>query len=141
MTWYEAYPCEELCWDENGQRSDEARARQACARPDLPGVRWKIGPDTYTDWLGRGPIPHGEALGIRNWNRPHEEPEDGCPGSWYRSRFCQSLQIYLPTQSGTTYMESPLVDRSAPRLIIEAVQEYKAQLARLNGYFNEVASG
>jgi hypothetical protein len=75
-----------------------------------------------------------------DWYHPAEDFADGCPGGWYRCEFVRSLDPYLPTQAGQGLMESPLVGRDTPRVLIEAVQLYKRERARAEGHFFKMAT-
>ena len=82
--------------------------------------------------------PEGERKGTPFWNKPHEPMCDGCPGAWYRSPFAESLRIYLPTPGQNGSMESPLINSSAPRLVVEAVQLFKRYHANVGSWYMEV---
>lgn len=128
----ESYPCEEVCGD---RLRPQERERQNCSRVDLPIVQWQASEEAYTCWMGLPPDRVGEKEGRPFWNTPHEPLDEGCPAGWYRSEFARSLAIYLPTQTESGFMESPLIDRTAPRLLIEAVQLYKREKAKANANF------
>jgi len=92
--------------------------------------------------MGLPPDVRARDRGLPMWHRPHDDPDDGCPGSWYRSPFARSMGPYLPTPtSGGGWCESPLVHRDTPRLIIDAVQLYKTEHARVQALHAEVMHG
>jgi len=80
-------------------------------------------------WMGLDRDYDREGI-ARDWAKPLESFEDGCPGGWYRCEFVRSLDPYLPTPAGQGWMESPLLTPDTPRLIVEAVQLYKREKAR-----------
>ena len=56
----------------------------------------------------------------RDPQHPSESTEHGCPGSWYRSRFCASVVPYERTQTDGAALSNPLLDRTTDALVIEA---------------------
>lgn len=68
--------------------------------------------------MGGNPIYHGPS---RN-DHPPETHEDGCPGSWYRSRFARSLVRYERSVSGDGVLSENLnLTRCEDPIVLEAV--------------------
>ena len=66
-----------------------------------------------------GPASHDalmETCPSGDWERPCEDPADGCPGAWYRSEFIESFRKYRRNERG-----NPLVNRDTAPHIIEAL--------------------
>jgi hypothetical protein len=127
----EAFDCERLCMRQvpgsDDEWSDERRASYGCTRIDLPIVPSKLQPKLihFGGEMGRAPARMADKpVGVRQWNpkRPTEDPADGCPGGWYRSRFVDSVWPYLRRRDENgNRVANPLLDRCDDDLIIALV--------------------
>lgn len=60
-----------------------------------------------------------------DWTAPDEDPyEIGCPGSWYRTPFIQSLlRYYRPRDQQGNRIPNPALDHCDDPLVHEAIQQ------------------
>lgn len=75
--------------------------------------------------MGRAHLAYGVTK-IRgraiNPQQPWEDPDDGCPGGWYRSRFVGSVLPYLRPSGGMGGRTSnPLLDRCDDEFLLQCV--------------------
>lgn len=61
--------------------------------------------------------------GEGDWATPHENPDEmGCPGSWYRSGFVQSLlRYYRKRDDKGGRVANPALDQCTDPLVHEAI--------------------
>lgn len=53
---------------------------------------------------------------------PFEDPHEGCPGAWYRSRFVASVRPFLRTRTDDGgRVANPLLDRCDDEFLIQCV--------------------
>lgn len=76
-------------------------------------------------WMGRAALPHGTktiAGSIVNPDQPFEDPADGCPSSWSRSRFVDSVRPFMRTriESGAR-VPNPFFDRCEDDVLLQFV--------------------
>lgn len=122
------------------------RARLGCARVDLPPVEWHVDAKKLRagGWMGRHPLPGRTELqaGIKvNPRYPWEPPEEGCPASWYRSRFTGSLQLFLRTRAENGVRNSnPILDRYDDELVVQLVLYLEHEQERWEGWREEQAA-
>lgn len=88
--------------------------------------------------MGRDALPHLSTPGTYDalcetspsgdWERPCEDPADGCPGAWYRTEFIDSFRRYRRGDLG-----NPLVNADTPAHVIDALLffEHQQGLARM----------
>lgn len=77
----------------------EQRAAHCCALADYDTNQWTASDIRH---VHMGAPANYEAEGVDSaWQHPPENVEDdGCPGSWYRCQFIQSLLPYRRLQDG-----------------------------------------
>ncbi len=130
---YEPYDCEIVCGS-GAEWNDKARAHHRCSRKDLPPVEWDVSVKQLSPHMGRERLK--ELAGERdyhghwfNWMVPPEDPDDGCPGGWYRNPFAYSLRRYIRSRSREgTYSENHFLSQTDDPLIIAAIQAYESAL-------------
>lgn len=89
----------------------EQQRRHRC--PVIPQSEW-------------GP-PDQEGLPYMGGEGQHGESDcDGCPGSWYRTPYMGSVERYRRNAQG----QSPHLDRTTDRLVIDAVLYYEQESTR-----------
>jgi hypothetical protein len=76
-------------------------------------------------WMGRAPLPAG-TVRVRgrqiNAQLPWEDPDGGCPGGWYRSRFVDSVRPFLRMRAeGGSRVSNPFFDRCEDDLVLQLV--------------------
>lgn len=120
----ERFSCRQFCRDGH----DEAeRARRGCARIDLEPVRWDVDAKKLRSggWMGRAPLPPTvrRLAGIEiNPEQPFEDPTEGCPASWSRSRFVHSVMPFVRRRAeGGARVPNPFFDRCDDELVLELV--------------------
>lgn len=67
--------------------------------------------------------------------KPFEDPEDGCPGAWYRCAWVGSVMAYArPIDKNGAFGSNPRLDREDDRLVLDAVlyYEHEVQCHRAN---------
>ena len=103
--------------------------------------------DSYWGYYGRAPLYHVSAdqLRARNTNgdpaRPSEEPEDGCPGGWYRTRFARALLRYRRRRAKDGQRSANAWLDGACELVREAVDYYEAEEDAAAARFMEAVDG
>lgn len=84
--------------------------------------------------MGRYPDPQIPAEQNRTPQLPLEDPDAGCPGSWYRTRFMASLSPYLrrvrPMGDGWDRDSNPLLDRCEDDLVVQWVLYFELEQNR-----------
>lgn len=70
-----------------------------------------------------------------NPRQPPEDPGDGCPGGWYRSRFVASVYPYLRrrTKDGDR-VQNLILDRTDDELMLQWVQYLEEQQESWESY-------
>ena len=95
--------------------------------------------------MGRHPLPAKtvELAGIKvNPRLPFEDPAEGCPGGWYRSRFVESLRPYMRSRTEHGGRNSnPLLDRTDDELLIQLVLVLEREQDQALAHREEQASG
>jgi hypothetical protein len=89
-----------MCRRHGSDRLDpEQRAAHCCALADYDTNQWTASDIRH---VHMGAPSNYEAEGVDSaWQHPPENVEDdGCPGSWYRCQFIQSLLPYRRLQDG-----------------------------------------
>lgn len=76
--------------------------------------------------MGRAPRARGEVspypTGRETTEFPFEDPAEGCPGAWYRSRFVASVRPFLRARTDTgDRVANPLLDRCDDDFLIQCV--------------------
>ena len=84
------------------------------------------GERAFETYMGADPdySRSGESRDVNNdWQQPKEDAFDnGCPGSWYRSPFVQSvLRYYRPRDEHGNRIANPALDKCEDPLVHEAV--------------------
>lgn len=69
---------------------------------------------------------------------PRDNHDDGCPGSWYRCGFVDSLHKYERTLLESGFASNLLADRTEDRLVIEALQYLEAERVRARAHAQEL---
>lgn len=95
--------------------------------------------------MGRLPI-YGEIspeddLDIKSSENPERPPDshaDGCPGSWTRCAFVESLMKFERLHTEHGFAANLLADRTDDRLVIEALQYLEAERVRARAHWREV---
>lgn len=80
--------------------------------------------------MGRLPIHPSQApIGLRiNPQQPTEDAREGCPGSWYRSRFVATLMPYMRRRAEHgARVPNLLLDRCDDDVIIQLVNYTEEQ--------------
>ena len=73
----------------------------------------------------------------KNFLKPIEDIEEGCPGGWYRCGFIRSIHKYR--RSGIeNRIENILLKRSRDKLILEAIDYLENQEIQSHNDFMEV---
>lgn len=135
-----------LC-SQYGDWLDKPRRKHGCTRFDLSPIPWDVDAKSLRrgGWMGRAPLPAKivELAGIKvNAKLPFEEPEDGCPGGWYRSLFVASLLPYMRTRAeGGARNSNPLLDRCDDELVVQLVMYLEHEQERQENWREEQASG
>ncbi|WAS96038.1 hypothetical protein [Nannocystis punicea] len=102
-----------------------AQAARNCALPWFDQRKWtsaKVRPR----WMGLPPRLDIDERGAEA--KPAEDVEnEGCPGSWYRTPFIDSVLRYRrrPTEGGGR-VSSPFLERCLDELVLEAIQLMEA---------------
>lgn len=101
--------------------------------------------------MGRLPIPQdpdlapGRAMqaGVMIASRlPTEDPDEGCPGGWYRSRFVDSVLPFLRRRDGNGgRVQNLRLDRTDDDLVIDLVAYLEAEQERWEAYRAEASLG
>lgn len=71
-------------------------------------------------------------------NEIPESNDDGCPGGWYRTPFFWSLGRYLRPLASGVYSPNLSLERTADRLVLDAVQFYETEQARASNWAQRV---
>lgn len=95
--------------------------------------------------MGRLPI-YGELEPADDVNRdagensefPLDGHAEGCPGSWYRCGFVQSLAKYERLLLEHGFASNLLADRTTDRLVIEALQCIESERVRARAHWAEI---
>lgn len=72
---------------------------------------------------------------------PPEPFEDGCPGSWYRCRFVESLLRYQRPHANGVFSSNPHLDRCDDGLVHAAVRLWEQHSLRVSMRAMEIAEG
>ena len=112
------------------------RRQLRCALPGFDETRWAEGA-TPLHFMGRLRVVNPDGT-ERDPDRPRERHDEGCPGSWYRSEFVDSLAKYERILTDAGYSSNLLADRTDDRLVIEALQYIEHERVRARGHWNEV---
>jgi hypothetical protein len=80
-------------------------------------------------------------LGLpQNWQQPFEDPEDGCPGAWYRTYYIDSVDAYVRRRTSTgNRVPNPLFD-VAPIQVQVAVLYLEEQQEMARAAFEEAVA-
>lgn len=122
----ERFDCSTLC-SSRGEWLDDRRTAYGCTRSDLPPVRWDVQAIRLRSggWMGRRALPADTRLqgGIPvNPAEPFEDPLEGCPGGWYRSRFTDSVLAFARRRTeGGGRVSNPFFDRCEDELVLQLV--------------------
>lgn len=125
---------------QKGEFIDEKRAIYGCTRADLERVPWKVDPIRIRagGHMGRLPIyaPDLKYCGIDvNPELPFEDPAEGCPAGWYRSRFIASLLPYLRRRDGNGgRVQNLMLDRTDDEVIIQLAMLAEDEQERWENY-------
>ena len=97
-----------------------AQASRNCALPGFNVGTW-TGKHLVRTHMGRPRDYSREGQG--DWAAPTERIEDtGCPGSWYRTPFVQSiLRYYRRRDRHGNRIDNPFLSRCDDELVIEAI--------------------
>jgi hypothetical protein len=144
----EPYNCDQ-CLLPSGEWDPDARSARSCGRSDLVPVPRRPTAILYqgaksSTYLGRYPDPDlkGEKyLGCSVLpGAPFEDPDDGCPGGWYRSPLVASILPFVRRRIPPDghRVPNPLFDR-AHRLIQEAVLYYELEQERCADYIAKIS--
>lgn len=142
----ERFDCAVLCVQKD-EWVDSQREIHACSRADLTRVEWKPQAKRFRfgGWMGRLPIlapPGGRLCGEPiNPKQPWEDPADGCPSGWSRSRFVESLYPFLrrrDAQGGR--VANPMLDRCDDDTIIQLSMLFEHEQERWENYKLEALS-
>lgn len=145
---------------------DDVRSARACKLPGLPIVDCKPSADQLlmptfgSAYRGRYPdralsgttilgLPIGDPPFAPNWEKPPEDPEDGCPGAWYRTPWVDSIDKYTRSRDDHGGRNDPLrphehCSPSSPIegrdwLIADAVRYLEIEEDRAIGYRRKIA--
>lgn len=69
--------------------------------------------------------------------RPSDDHEEGCPGSWYRCGFALSLGKYERLLTDSGFSANIMLERTRDRLVIEATQYLELHRMRKRQQDNE----
>lgn len=110
------------CLLEGGHR---LRARMGCRLPGLGS------PTASFDKTAHGDLRASQGLTVINngaITATTEDPEDGCPGSWVRSRFARSFSRYQRARAeGGMRVQNPLITPDTDELILEALRYFERE--------------
>lgn len=129
------FRCQSVCRRAQSAELDAgARAAKNCTLADFDPGRWQ-GSELVDLHMGLPPRYDREGAD-RDWMRPAEPAEDGCPGGWYRSGFVASLHRYR--RRGTEQRtENLLLSRCPDRLVLEAIDYLEHEEGHALGAFYE----
>lgn len=139
MKIHERFDCTQLC-SQRDQWLDENRSARGCGRIDLDPVDQRTEPKAIHSggFMGRLPIaPDSASLdGVkRNPRYPTEDPDDGCPGAWYRSAFVSSVLPYLRRRDDHGgRVVNLMLDRTDDELLVELVSYAEDEQERWEAY-------
>jgi hypothetical protein len=123
-----------VCRDRAGDWDDRRRSERACRRIDLPVVEERPNVNLIMcGYLGRSAQPGLVEVAGKpvNPKLPLEDPADGCPGAWARSRFAHSIVPYLRRRTeGGGRVPNPLYDRCDDEFIWACVAHVEEQQER-----------
>lgn len=140
------------CQTNDGTWRDDVRSSRACGLAGIPPVRPKpTAQALYQVQIGsayRGRYPDRSLIGTvylgvpideRNWEKPIEDPADGCPRAWYGNAFIDSIDKYSRrrTEDGGR-VPNPRFDQ-ADWLIQDAIRELEDQEERFESYVLKVS--
>jgi hypothetical protein len=141
------------CKTDAGKWRDDVRAARACTlhqfAPGIPVVEAKpqaaalIQLRIGTAYMGRHPdrsLAGTRVLGLpQNWQAPYEDPKNGCPGAWYRTRFVDSVVRYARrrTDAGARVPNRRL-ERTDDWLIHDAVAHLELEEERALAHFKRL---
>lgn len=133
----ERYDCDAVC-TRRGDFEDSKRGEYRCTRIDLAPVAWSESGKRVLQggWMGRMRLDVVSMEGRPiNPRQPPEDPDDGCPGGWYRSRFVLSIYPYLRrrTEHGDRVINM-LLDRTEDELLLQWVQHVEDQQEAWESY-------
>lgn len=142
VTTWERFDCDRMCTD-RGEWSDERRALLGCRRVDLTPPGGTVDPRQIHrgGWMGRLPIvPSSAPPKVKiNPARPTEDPDDGCPGAWYRGRFVASVLPYMRRRDEHGgRVSNHLLDRCDDDLVALAVAYAEDEQERFQSWRAEV---
>lgn len=141
----ERFDCSVLCFQKD-EWDDAKRSALGCARIDLPPVAWHVDVTRIHSGghMGRAPAhPSMQPAGIKRWSpqQPTEDPADGCPASWYRSRFIASVMPYLRRRDDNGNRVANLIlERCDDDLILQFVAYAEDEQERWESYRAETMS-
>jgi len=94
--------------------------------PVFPRERWAEHVSAPAPWMGRPRDYANEGHG--RWLHPPEDIDaEGCPGSWYRTRFIESLLRYMRRGDGKGgRVSNRFYDTCDDRFVLECVHMMEA---------------
>jgi len=96
------------------------QARRNCARPGFDRRQWS-GELVQLVWMGAPERLDIDERGAEKY--PREDPDEGCPGAWYRTPFVESVLRYWRSRDASgAHQKSRLLEMCTDELVIEAVE-------------------
>jgi hypothetical protein len=111
-----------------GLTLDPAKQRaRLCVLPGFDTSSHPSAPIVKRVWMGRGPDRAREGK-AGDWAAPNEPIEEmGCPGAWYRTAWCRSLDRYYRRRDDHgNRIDNPALTQCSDPLVHEAIQTLEA---------------
>lgn len=119
-----------------GELEPGRRAALNCCLPDYDTTTW-TGESARPMYLGADSLDHLAGT-RRDWEHPLEDPSEGCPAAWQRSRFVASLRRYMrDTDDNGNRVANPVLDRCDDWLVLEAIAYVEGYDRKLRGEYIE----
>lgn len=132
LVYLQAFDCHTWCLA-GGVEDRKRRADWCCALLDFHPSEWTGPRDTIAVQMGADPE-------ISGGHMPAEGFEDGCPGSWYRCGFVQSLMRYQRPCSNGVFSPNYHLDRCQDPLVHAAVRLWEQNSMRVTSWAHEILS-
>lgn len=134
VTRREEFKCSDLCRRQGTNELDAGeQALRRCALPSVNRGTWANDEEVVLVPIHLGAPPRFDREGkdadpsephLRDWYKPLEPTDEGCPGAWYRTAFMVSLlRYYRARDEHGGRVSNPALDQSTDHLVHEAIRE------------------